>query len=1000
MTATAPTSLPATHRNAIRQLVAFAATFALLLSGALASTASAGTYQVQVCGSGSNSAFNNPYSQNGHFQLDNCATTTAEGIGAFMRISTPGYSISPNELADWDAYAPSGTYISYYSIGVLSANEDPASAGEQVVVNGLTTAGSYYESNAPNYPYASRCGYNALPCNESFDATAFQKADSIPLSQVNMALYCADSSGCGGNVDERAYNATLDVVDTQQPTLQYGAGAVFGSGTNGWHHAGDTGTGGVIQPGSGVGSDYLVIDGHNYGTDTCTHDTTSMRPCPNDTFDFGTGGLADGTHTLQLYATNAAGDGPVLLYQNTDYQVDSTPPGTPTALALDAPQSNWSASSARVLRWTNSSGDVAPITTARVHICPTSNSTNGGVCLPDQTFTGNNIQTATLDLSGLTSGQYGQYNVRVVLEDQAGNIADPANESDPVTLSYDPTTPGDSNPVHNNGWLNATNIASRPQQISLKPSATFGPSGVAGYAVTTDGSTPGTTITVASDEQSADNFLAKYPVQNLPDGVTTITARAISGAGVGSDKTDSTTIQIDRQPPTASVTDAPDPGVWQRGPVTVAVDGVDQPGLSGMTPAPSGEPITAGGYVTLREDSRAAQSNPGPSGVYTISDDGTHTIAYSATDVAGNVSQVQTRVVRIDQSAPQIAAFTAQDPNDPLALGVVVSDDISGIDGTDSVIQQAPAGGDQWASLPTTYSGGLLHARIASDSTPGAVQFRAIVYNVAGNFRVATTRQDGSAMVLQFPLRFATRLTASATPLALKTCKTVKKRVRIAHSRKTKIKKVRVCTTKVPVVAPGQAIRVANGSKQRLYGLLTDANGHPIENQPVTVLQQVRDQTAQTTAATTTTNQLGQLSWLAPGGPSRTIVFRYDGTDTLEPSAGSISVAVPVSAAAAKVSPRKVALDQPFTVTGRLLGGHVPAGGVIVTIEGRDNGVWATLPGGVIKTNGSGAFRLRTRITRGIGVYTYPLRVVVASQYGYPFGAATINGGSITVIGH
>ena len=84
---------------------------ALVVGCALATSASAGTYTVEVCGNGSNSAFANPLSQNGHFQLDNCATSTDEGIGALMRIATPGYSIGAGQLAQWSAFAPPGTYI-------------------------------------------------------------------------------------------------------------------------------------------------------------------------------------------------------------------------------------------------------------------------------------------------------------------------------------------------------------------------------------------------------------------------------------------------------------------------------------------------------------------------------------------------------------------------------------------------------------------------------------------------------------------------------------------------------------------------------------------------------------------------------------------------------------------------------------------------------------------------------------------------------------------------
>jgi len=427
--------------------------------------------------------------------------------------------------------------------------------------------------------------------------------------------------------------------------------------------------------------------------------------------------------------------------------------------------------------------------------------------------------------------------------------------------------------------------------------------------------------------------------------------------------------------------------------VTMTLAGSDR--LSGMAASTDGN-VEDGGYVTYQVDGGTPQRTAGASATFTVAGDGVHTITYSATDVAGNQSAPQTRVVRIDTSPPQ-ATFAPQQPEDRLGLTVVAADGLSGVDGTDSVIQESPAGADDWTSLATSADGDVLHAE-ATDCADGAVEFRALVYDKAGNERVASTRDDGSAMVLPCPLRVQTRLIAStAPPSSTRSCHDVRRRH--APSRTRTAATVRICTRGVPAAALLRPVRVANGRSQRVFALLTDVAGQPLRDQPVAVVQQTSDATSRTQVAEAVTNSDGELGYTAPAGPSRTLTFDYAGTDLLGPSDATATLLVPASSTPALVTPREVVLSQPFVVTGRLRGGHVPPGGALITLEGRDNGLWATLPGGVIKTDRRGRWRLRTSITAGLGVYTYPLRVVVVRQFGYPFEPAATYGGAITVIG-
>src|SRR5205807_5370117 len=158
-------------------------------------------------------------------------------------------------------------------------------------------------------------------------------------------------------------------------------------------------------------------------------------------------------------------------------------------------------------------------------------------------------------------------------------------------------------------------------------------SGIAGYSVTTDGSEPDGTI---------DTRDGAYALEQLPEGATTIRARAISGAGILSAEVGETRLGVDRTPPRADVAGTPEPSVWQREPVRLRVTGTDQPGLSGMTPAPDGQPVEAGGHVVYRVDGGELQRVRGAAGDIGVGADGQHAVTFAAGDAAGNSSPEET----------------------------------------------------------------------------------------------------------------------------------------------------------------------------------------------------------------------------------------------------------------------------------------------------------------------------------------------------------------------
>ncbi len=114
----------------------------------------------------------------------------------------------------------------------------------------------------------------------------------------------------------------------------------------------------------------------------------------------------------------------------------------------------------------------------------------------------------------------------------------------------------------------------------------------------------------------------------------------------------------------------------------------------------------------------------------------------------------------VDNAPPELT-FAERDRDDPELIEVEAQRT-----GTRAVaggsIAYRPVAGGAWHELPTSMSAGRLTARVDSLAEPkGRYAFRVAAADRAGNLAVGTRRRDGSEMVLEFPLREATRLSAS-----------------------------------------------------------------------------------------------------------------------------------------------------------------------------------------------------------------------------------------------
>ncbi len=205
------------------------------------------------------------------------------------------------------------------------------------------------------------------------------------------------------------------------------------------------------------------------------------------------------------------------------------------------------------------------------------------------------------------------------------------------------------------------------------------------------------------------------PVTISAEGTTTIEYRATDLAG-NVEQWNTATVRIDK---TAAVSSDTAPTEWVNGPVDVTLTSDDT--LSGV----------AG--ITYRIDGgdEVAYTEP-----VTISAEGTTTIEYRATDLAGNVEQWNTATVRIDKTAA-VSSDTAPTEwvNGPVDVTLTSDDTLSGVAGITYRID----GGDEVAyTEPVT---------ISAEGTT-TIEYRAT--DLAGNveqWNAATVRIDKTAAV-------------------------------------------------------------------------------------------------------------------------------------------------------------------------------------------------------------------------------------------------------------
>ena len=606
--------------------------------------------------------------------------------------------------------------------------------------------------------------------------------------------------------------------------------------------------------------------------------------------------------------------------------------------------------------WHTPPGQESPIAVAHYELCP---AVPLGPCVYDE------VADEGITAASIVVPSLGWFWLRVWLEDASGNV-DPNAASDPVMVRFDDEAPpaGEIQPI--GGWLNANSPADMTLVVQMGAADVSPLSGIKGYSITSDGSIPDATID-APAAQDNERWRGNHVFSATSDGVTELKIRSVSNSGVISVEPNTATIRIDREAPSLSAAGLDDLGSWRREPVEASFTGHDQVHLSGMVPAPLDAPIEDGAYLSFNLDGGSAETVRGAHAATVISSDGAHTLQAQAVDRAGNPSALLSWDFKIDQTPP-VGAFERRDAADPRRVAVSISDATSGL--ATGRIEYRRVGENDFTLLPSSLQAGTLVGRLDDLALAnGRYEFRAIAEDVAGNAAVIDQMADGDRMTLDLPVR-------TPTALAIRSNKVTKRCVMVKRRRKAKTRVVKTCRNVVG------GTDLAYGKRLPSVGRLTGTDGAGVPNAPIAIEAQPRSGGAVVRLGSARTDSQGAFSFAIPPGSSRTVRYRYEGTDTNKPVSADLGTKV-AAAARLLVDRRRLRNGQAVRFTGRLLGKPIPKTGKVVALQAKVGRRWRTFA--TPRANSKGIFKHRYRFTATTGVRRYAFRALVTREAAYPY---------------
>ncbi len=354
----------------------------------------AGTYQVSACNFAPEAANNswvwatNDPAQPAHYaEHVNCPYRLGGDGGKADQegglSTTDGLELSsgatPGTSAGWTFTAPAGTtvtgltYERYIGHSLDPRNSwSPALRADGAIVSGETCLDSVQNGET--------CSVGGPPGTGGEPA----RITGLSAHELSLGIACQapPEDECVTGATEHAawatmYGATVTLSDPTPPTLSAPSGALWGPGEAGGFHKGTESVAvSAADVGGGVASIVLSADGRPVETYTAPCNFTFAQPCPSSTgtqtLTFPTTQLSDGTHTLTLVATDAAGNQSTVASHEITVENGAPPP--PVGLSATATPAGGSTFTAT---WSDPTGQLAPITGAFYQVCPASGS---GAC--------------------------------------------------------------------------------------------------------------------------------------------------------------------------------------------------------------------------------------------------------------------------------------------------------------------------------------------------------------------------------------------------------------------------------------------------------------------------------------------------------------------------------------------------------------------------------------------------------------------------------------------
>jgi len=280
----------------------------------------------------------------------------------------------------------------------------------------------------------------------------------------------------------------------------------------------------------------------------------------------------------------------------------------------------------------------------------------------------------------------------------------------------------------------------------------------------------------------------------------------------------------------------------------------------------------------------------------------------------------------------------------------------------DGHIDIRPSGSDTWQTLPSSYDGTHVSARLDDEHLKtGSYDLRAYAIDRAGNERTSQDLVNGGSAVIGLPIRIRTHLRAG-----------------IAQRRGGHRRSIRTRAR----------IHVRYGHAVRLSGRLLSTDGNPVQGADVLVYSQARRTDAPVrVVASVRTSRLGGFSYRAPKGVSRTIRFRFNGTSTIRPSLHDVALLV-TARSTIHTDRKRFVNGESVHFRGRLRGTSVPATGKLLELQVKLRGHWHTFATTHAGRNRRWRYEYRFDGTRGNQRYEFRARIPREANYPYEPGAS------------